>query len=93
MEQQEDYNMTRRSGRPQHLSLDHSSAVMARYSSSISSPPCLDQALSRFQQVDQRRGTLEGPPPALVLHGHAFTVSRYRSQQPTYPWTRTGPKL
>lgn len=57
--------MTRRSGRPQHLSPGHLSAVMAWYSSSVCSIPCLDQALSRFQPVDQRGGTLEEPPTGL----------------------------
>ncbi|KAI7788970.1 hypothetical protein LA080_005072 [Diaporthe eres] len=55
-------------------------AVMAWYSSSICSIPCLDQALSRFQQVDQRGGTLEGPPPASVLHWRTYAESKYRSE-------------
>lgn len=53
---------------------------MAWYSWSVCSIPCLDQALSRFQQVDQRGGTLEAPPPASVLHCQAHAVSKYRSE-------------
>lgn len=69
--------MTRRSGRPQHLSLDHPGAVMAWHSSAVSPIPCLDQALSRFQQVDQRGGTLDGPPPG----PGAPSASRYKRRR------------
>lgn len=85
--------MTRRSGRPQHLCPGHLGAVMAWYSSSVCSIPCLDQALSRFQQVDQRGGTLEGAPTGLGAP-LAYQVPTLRaSTAAKYPSTRTGPKL